>query len=63
MILDVIGRGFVASALVNGLGIAVLIAAARIVTWIKSEPWRRQPAATPVVDSYSARAAPETEAA
>lgn len=63
MILDAIGRGFVASALVNGLGIAILIAAARIVTWIKSEPWRQRPATAPRAETYSPPAMHESEAA
>lgn len=41
MILDLVGRGPLATALVNGLGIAILIAAAAIVSWFKAEPWRR----------------------
>lgn len=49
MILDHVGRGIFASALVNGLGIAILIAAARIVAWFKSQPWRR--ASSTLVDS------------
>lgn len=48
MILDVTGRGFVASTLVNALGIAILIAAARIVSWIKSDPWRNKVASAPI---------------
>lgn len=39
MALDVVGRGFVASALVNIAGCAILVAAAAIVSWFKSPPW------------------------
>lgn len=63
MILDFIGRGFVASALVNCLGIAILIAAARIVSWFKSQPWRRGATPAPVADLHPSLAASDAEAA
>ncbi|MFT4095841.1 MAG: OpgC domain-containing protein [Rhodoblastus sp.] len=42
MMLDATGRGFVAAALVNLAGFAILIAAAALVSWFKSAPWSRQ---------------------
>ncbi len=45
VVLDVIGRSFLATAFVNLLGFAVLIAVAYGVRFIKSEPWRK-PAVT-----------------
>ncbi len=38
--LDLMGRTFVTQALVNLAGFAILIAAARVVGWFKSPPWR-----------------------
>jgi len=43
IMLDVIGRGFLATAFINLLGIAVLIAAAYATGWFKSAPWRARP--------------------
>ncbi len=40
VVLDVIGRSFVATACVNFLGCAILIGVAYGVRYIKSEPWR-----------------------
>lgn len=57
MILDHVGRGPIASALVNGLGIAILIAAAAAVAWFKSQPWRR--ASSPRVDTHPSLATSE----
>ena len=39
VILDQIGRTFLTQALVNLLGIVILIVAARLVTWFKAPPW------------------------
>ncbi|MGL4322210.1 MAG: OpgC family protein, partial [Paracoccaceae bacterium] len=47
VVLDVIGRSFVATAFVNFLGFAILIGVAYAVRYIKSEPWRVVRAATP----------------
>jgi hypothetical protein len=49
VLLDVIGRSFAATAFVNLLGFAILIAVAYAVRFIKSEPWRKTslPAAAP----------------
>ena len=41
MALDVAGRAFAASALINLAGFAILIAAAALVSWFKSAPWSR----------------------
>ncbi|MFM2390513.1 MAG: hypothetical protein RLZZ437_2068 [Pseudomonadota bacterium] len=41
VLLDVIGRGFVATAFVNLLGILILIGVAYGVRYFKSEPWRK----------------------
>ena len=38
--LDLMGRGFLATTLVNVTGIAILILAARTVAYFKSEPWK-----------------------
>jgi hypothetical protein len=43
VVLDVIGRSFVATAFVNFLGFAILIGVAYGVRYIKSEPWRKAP--------------------
>ena len=40
MVLDFSGRGFIASALVNLAGCALLVAAAALVSWFKAPPWR-----------------------
>jgi hypothetical protein len=45
VVLDVIGRSFAATALVNGLGVVILIGVAYGVRMIKSEPWRKAPQA------------------
>ncbi|MDE2362936.1 MAG: OpgC domain-containing protein [Hyphomicrobiales bacterium] len=47
MVLDRIGRGFVNDAAVNIAGCAILVAAAAIVTWFKSPPWRSLPKRSP----------------
>jgi hypothetical protein len=47
VLLDVIGRGFLATAFVNLLGFAILIGVAYAVRYIKSEPWRAVKVATP----------------
>lgn len=41
VVLDVIGRGFVATAFVNILGFVILIGVAYGLRYIKSEPWRK----------------------
>ncbi|MBX3526174.1 MAG: OpgC domain-containing protein [Rhodoblastus sp.] len=41
MVLDFIGRGFIASATVNIAGFAILVAAAAIVAWFKAPPWSK----------------------
>lgn len=39
IVLDVLGRGIAATALVNIIGAASLVAAATFVSWFKSSPW------------------------
>ncbi len=41
-ILNVTGRGVIATAVINLGGIGVLIVIARVVTWFKSAPWTRE---------------------
>ena len=41
MVLDFVGRGFVASVAANVVGFAILVAAAAIVSWFKSPPWSK----------------------
>ena len=41
VLLDEIGRTFLTQLLVNLLGMAILIAAARITSWFKAPPWRK----------------------
>jgi hypothetical protein len=43
ILLDVIGRGPIRTALANLLGFAILFAAATLVGWFKSQPWRKAP--------------------
>jgi hypothetical protein len=46
-VLDQMGRTPWTMLVVNLFGFACLVATARIVTWFKSEPWRKAPAASP----------------
>lgn len=39
IVLDILGRGIVATAFVNVAGAASLVAAAATVSWFKSSPW------------------------
>ena len=39
IVLNLIGRGFLAVALVNLCGIGILVLIARVVAWFKSSPW------------------------
>lgn len=55
--LNVIGRGFLAVALVNLGGIALLVLIARMVAWFKSSPWLGDSRRTPVATTE--RAAPD----
>jgi hypothetical protein len=45
MAFDLWGRGALAALAVNAVGIAVLVAVAYLVAWVKREPWRGAPAA------------------
>lgn len=47
LILDLIGRNILTFAAVNLFGVAVLIATAYLVGWMKSQPWRKPAAAHP----------------
>ncbi len=47
MMFDVIGRNHWTMIVVNLLGLACLIAVAKVVTWYKSEPWRKIPEKKP----------------
>jgi hypothetical protein len=55
--IDVFGRGALAMSLVNLSGVALVIATAYLVSWIKSEPWRR-PAPAPVEPAAPAPVVP-----
>jgi hypothetical protein len=54
MALDVWGRGIASVAVVNGLGLGMLILTAYVVAWFKSQPWRN-----PVRMTGSAGGAPQ----
>jgi hypothetical protein len=54
VLLDVVGRGFVATALVNLLGFAIIITVAYFVRFLKSEPWRNATRAMPLPDTQPA---------
>ena len=58
VVLDVIGRSFIATAFVNFLGIAILIGVAYAVRFFKSEPWRKAPTTTQLSDQSGATLAP-----
>ena len=47
MAFDVIGRNHWTMIVVNLFGFACLIAVAKVVTWYKSEPWRKIPEKKP----------------
>lgn len=59
ILLDVMGRGPVRTALANLLGFVALFATAVVVAWFKSQPWRKPPAPRTVV----AEARPSTAGA
>jgi hypothetical protein len=52
--LDVLGRGFWSSLLVNAAGILSLIATALVVTWFKGQPWRRNHSPAPAAGAAPA---------
>lgn len=60
ILLDVVGRGPVRTALANLLGFLLLFATAVVVAWFKSQPWRKPPAPriTPAVERPPAAAKP-----
>jgi hypothetical protein len=45
IVLDIVGRSFLTTALANLAGFGILVATAFVVTWFKAPPWRKPPAA------------------
>ncbi len=59
-VLDLAGRGMMATLVVNLVGFAILIAVARTVGWFKSNPWKAAPKA--VAHTHGAPAMPPASA-
>jgi len=63
IVLDQIGRTTLTVSAINILGLASVVAVAYIVSWYKSEPWRRQAAApAPTTEAPARGASPEITA-
>ena len=60
VLLNVTGRGVVATAVINLGGIGVLVIIARGVTWFKSSPWIKEPAKPGSVTTQQVAALPAT---